>query len=299
MKRNFSLIVVDGRHLLWRCSDAYKSLTAEVDGKVIGTGGIYGFLGALVRLSRRYGGKVVIAWEGTDNFRFGLFPGYKARDKKQDVLSQEMDDQQARLSEILQALGVRQYSGEKCEADDVIGRLSRLGKKGYRVAVYSGDSDLRQLVTDRVTVIAHEKTRDRVYDAPAVEEKHGVPPRMIAALKALSGDHSDKIPGLPGIGPKTAVTLLRTYESLPRIVKAARRAKKGWPVAERFRAVISENEDKLRLFYRLTRIKTDVRTIAIRPKPDRDKAIRLLKLYKFRSLVFSPDLGALLRVGGA
>lgn len=295
------LLVVDARHLLHRVNDAFKQLTAMVDGVEIATGGIYGWLGGAIRLHQKFRCRLVAAWEGDNNFRFKLWPGYKKRDvsPELDLRTMDIEDQQRRLQELLQHLGVSQYAGIGCEADDVMGRLSRLSERGKHVVIYSGDSDMRQLVSERVTVVAPTYGKDVVYDAAKVREHHGIPAALISDMKALAGDSSDKIPGAKGIGEVTAVKLLNHYGSLEAILQAAEKGDPKWPLPVSSRKKIANDADQVRLFHLLTRIRTDLPMEAIKPKKDRDQAIRLMKLYKFRSLVFSAaELGVLLRMGG-
>ncbi len=294
------LLIIDSRHLLHRVNDAFKQLTAMVDGVEIATGGIYGWLGGAIRLHQKFRCRLVAAWEGENNFRFKIWPGYKKRDTSPelDLRTIDIEDQQRRLQELLQALGVSQYTGIGCEADDVMGRLSRLSEKGKNVIIYSGDSDMRQLVSERVTVVAPIAGKDVVYDEPKVKEHHGVPAALISDLKALAGDSSDRIPGARGIGEVTTVKLLNHYGSLEAILRAAESGDKKWPLPINTLKKIARDAEQVRLFHLLTRIRTDLPMEAIKPKKDRDKAIRLMKLYRFRSLVFSAgELGVLLRMG--
>jgi DNA polymerase-1 len=293
------LLVLDGRHLLWRTSDAFKDLSATVDGEEMSTGGMYGFLTCAIRIHSKFGGRAVVAWEGKNNFRFDLFPGYKGRggEPDQDRLNiiAEMDAQEQHLIKMLSLIGVEQYRGVACEADDVIGRLAREGAaRGETVIVYSGDSDLRQLVRPSVFVVAPGFRSDTLYDAQAVEKKHGVPPRLIAQLKALAGDHSDKIPGAPGIGAVTAAKLLNHYGSLRRVLLASFRPEGTWPETPRRRKLISDSWADVLLYYKLTRIRTnlDWELIPAQPGSPGDLTEALLR-YKFASLVHPSEKKAL------
>lgn len=297
------LLVLDGRHLLWRTSDAFRTLATEVDGETIPVGGVYGFLSVALRVHSRYGGVVVVAWEGRRNFRTRLYPPYKNRDKEPDAerveIISEMGAQERILIDILQAMGVRQYRGVNCEADDVIGRLVGIGTKCRATTiVYSGDSDLRQLINERTFTASPGKRSDTLYDSDAVEERHGVPPHLIAALKALAGDSSDNIPGLPGIGPKTAATLLSHYGCLTGIMRAARGKADDWPVSERFRAVVTENWRALKVYYTLTTIRTNMAVSSTPPRRSQREVLRLLRALRFRSLASPAELHGLMKMGG-
>lgn len=303
MARKNKVLIVDARNLLWRNADAFSDLTANVDGERINTGGMYGFVAALLRIKARYGGRVMIAWEGSKNFRFDLYPDYKKRPERTDQekeLAEEVIASEGRLVELLSRAGVRQYYGVRCEADDVMGRISTMAEsKRKRTIIYTGDSDLRQMVGDYVTVVAPGRGKDALYDRAAVKAKHGVRPERLPVLKALAGDSSDNIPGLPGIGEKTAAALVALYGTLQAVNFAANpeMGDDSWPVAERFKDIVWSGRQKSLLFLKLTTIKTDV---GLRPVPiDKDKAevVRLLKLYKFRSLSTAAELFGIMDLG--
>lgn len=296
------LLILDGRHLLWRTSDAFKELHAEVEGKQTGTGGIYGFLATALRVHSRYGGKTVVAWEGVGNFRLDLFPTYKdkhlAPDPERVEAISEMSVQERELRKILTRLGVDQYQGKGCEADDVIARLAR--QADGSVFIYSGDSDLRQLVNERVTCVSPGwgGGPDSVYDEPAVLKRHGVPPKLLAQLKALAGDNSDKIPGAKGIGAVTAAKLLNHYGSLKAVLKAARSSATDWPETPRRRKIIAEATADVLLYYKLTKIRDDLPWASKAGARDQRAVLERFKRLRFVSLCMPNELAGLLDLGG-
>jgi DNA polymerase-1 len=309
------LLIIDGRHLLWRTADAHSDLSAEVDGEVIPTGGIYGFLNVALKIHNAYGGKVVVAWEGDrNNFRVGLYPAYKKRNEpvdpaKIEVIS-EMAGQEKHLKRILAMMGVRQYAGVGCEADDVIGRLAtEVAARGKRVFIYSGDSDLRQLIADgsiwTLSPGHGAKRQDKLYDVDATIERHGVHPKQLPQLKALSGDASDNIPGVRGIGPKTAAELVMRYGTLDAIIQAAFQniggpLPEGWPVPVRHRdAIVAQGvADQLQMYLKLTTIKVDCDMSNIPTCRRQADVVEELKRFKFRSLASPAELYGLMRMGG-
>jgi len=303
------LLIFDGRHLLWRTSDAFKTLSVEIGDEEIGIGGVYGFLLTAMRVHRRYGGQSVVAWEGHSNFRYKLFPQYKNKlgkeiDDDKKAMIEDMAEQERRLKAMLRAMGVRQYSGVGCEADDVIGRLAtEVGALGRQVIIYTGDSDLRQLVRPNVKVVSPgRRGRDAVYGPEEVLEKHGVVPELIADQKALAGDTSDNIPGIPGIGPKTANILIDTYGGVEDVIEAAETIMDGgskdqWPIPQRFVLPIVSHAESIRLYKKLTTIKTDCSMSLIEPKRSQVTLLDHIKGYKFLSLVSAMEFGSLLRMG--
>lgn len=298
------LLILDGRHLLYRTSDAFSELSIHLDGEEIPTGGVYGFLNIATKIHSKWGGRVAVAWEGRGNFRVDLYPQYKGRDKEMDDdkldFVREMSAQELWLKRFLVFMGVRQYEGVRCEADDVIGRLAhKVGvEHGKRVIIYSGDSDLRQLIVrDHVWTVSPGKgrVREQLYGPDEVMEKDGVPPHLISDLKALSGDSSDNIPGVRGIGPKTAATLLNHYGSLTSVMGAAV-VSDDWPVSERFKQAICDCED-LELYHTLTTIGKDCEMKTLPVKRRQAKVVEMLRLFRFRSLASPAELQQLMRMG--
>jgi DNA polymerase-1 len=302
MRKNH-IVIIDGKNLLWRNSDAFSELTAYVDGEDINTGGMYGFVAGLIRINARYRGRVIVAWEGKNNFRFDLYPQYKNRDKKtkdQSELAEEVRENEGRLVEFLSFAGVRQFYGVGCEADDVMGTIATTAKKkGLNSIIYTGDSDLRQLVDSNVLVASPGRGGDIIYDSKAVKRKHGVVPKRLPILKALSGDNSDNIPGLSGIGDKTAASLVSLYGSLKSINIAANPEMKSedWPVAERFKEIVWNGRNDSELFLKLTTIKIDAKLKSVPVCKDKKEVVRLLKAYKFRSLSSAAELLSIMDLG--
>lgn len=305
--------IVDGKNLLWRNADAFSELTARVDGEELRTGGMYGFVSALLRIRSKFRAPILVAWEGADkttNFRVKLWPEYKRKRVEdatpaQEELSREVVASEGRLNELLSHAGVRQFYGVGCEADDVIATLAvALRSKGHEVTVYTGDSDLRQLARTGITIVSpgFRGGGDKVYDYQAVVERYGVRPMQLPVLKALAGDSSDGIPGLPGIGEKTASTLVEAFGHLKGVIAYANahpdsREAERWPVAARFRDIVKAGADKAELFLQLTTVKTDVRLKRVPVRFDRDEVVRLLTAYKFRSLSSAAELLDILRLG--
>lgn len=301
MRKNH-IVIIDGKNLLWRNADAFSELTAYVDGEDINTGGMYGFVAGLIRIHARYRGRVIIAWEGKNNFRFDLYPQYKNRDKRtkeQFELAEEVKGSEGRLNEFLSFAGVRQFYGVGCEADDVMGTIAIAAKKkGLNSIIYTGDSDLRQLVDSNILVASPSRGGDIVYDKVKVKQKHGVIPGRLPILKALAGDSSDNIPGLTGIGEKTAASLVSLYGSLGAINIAANILESNdWPVSNRFKEIVWNGRKDSELFLKLTTIKTDAKLKAVPVCKDKKEVIRLLKEYKFRSLSSAAELLEIMSLG--
>lgn len=285
------LLLFDGRHLLFRAADVHKHLSTEIDGESIRTGGIYGFLTVLLSVHTRWNGLVGVAWEGENNFRCKLYPKYKQKSEMTEIdriFREDLNAQEKRLRKLLSTLGIRQWSGKSCEADDVLGTIAtRISSNGRNVIIYTGDSDLRQLVSDKVVVVSpgyKAKDGDKRYTKDVVFGKHGVYPEGLADFKALAGDSSDNIPGVRGIGPKKASALVNAYGDVVNVIAASQECE-FWPIPVRFKQLIQDEADNILLYKELTKIKTDVELIKIGPEKDNKAFIRKLNEYKFTSLV--------------
>jgi DNA polymerase-1 len=290
------LLIVDGKNLTWRMTDAFSDLSVERDGDDIATGGIHGFLSTIIRLKKQFACNAVVCWEGKNNFRYKIFPDYKKRDEpteEQLDLIQEVNDQQKRIMAILKHAGIKQYKAVGCEADDIMGTLaSKWTLNGTKQAIiYTGDSDLRQCVTDYTLVLSpNRKGSDILYDVNEVYKKDGVWPKYVPDLKALAGDSSDKIPGVLGIGQKTAEKLINQYGSVKKIIKAARKDFKDWPVADRFKPTIVDEKKAILKYKKLTTILNNADKKLIKPKYNKNKLLKHLRFYKLLSIMIPNEL---------
>jgi len=290
------LLIIDGKNLTWRMSDAFSDLSVDKNGEDIATGGIHGFLTALIRLRKKYNCKTVVCWEGKNNFRYKIFPSYKKRDEpteEQLELINEVAGQEKRIKVILKYAGIKQYKAVKCEADDIMGTIAGdWTKDGTRQAIiYTGDSDLRQCVSDYVLVLSpNRKGAEVLYDVDSVYKKDGVWPKYVSDLKALAGDSSDKIPGVLGIGPKTAVALISQYGTVNKIIKAAKKDLDNWPVSERFKPLIVDDRNMILKYKKLTTILLNAEKKYIKPKKDKIKLLKHLKFYRLASVMVPNEL---------
>ena len=248
------LVLVDGSSYLYRAFHAMPNL-ANSRGE--STGAVYGIVNMLRRLMREYDTPylAVVFDAPGKTFRDRLYSAYKAnRPPMPDELRSQID----KVHAVIRALGLPLLSVPDVEADDVIGTLARAATAyGMETLIVSGDKDLAQLVDTKVRMC--DSMKDVVYDVEGVEAKFGVPPERIVDFLALVGDTSDNIPGVPKVGPKTAVRWLKEYGSLDQLVAQA----DGIPgkVGENLRASL----DQLPLSHQLATVKCDV---ALEEQPD-------------------------------
>jgi DNA polymerase-1 len=217
------LFLIDGHALAYR---AYFALTGASDGSrwmtKAGepTAGVYGFTSVLLRLlEQETPAYLAVSFDTGPTFRDQIFPEYKAtREKMPEDLVPQFD----RIRQVVSALGIPILEAEGYEADDVLGTVSKLAvEMGAEVTILTGDRDLLQLAAPHITIrLAGQKLSEAADYGPAeVESKYGVRTDQFVDYKALIGDSSDNIPGVRGIGEKTAVKLLTQYENLGSIYR--------------------------------------------------------------------------------
>lgn len=241
------IILVDGSSYLYRAFHAMPSLT---NSKKFPTGAVYGVINMLRRLLNDYQTEeiAVIFDAKGKTFRDDLYKDYKATRKE---MPDELIQQIKPLHEIIEALGIPLIMVEGVEADDVIGTLAKTAQKHNReVIISTGDKDIAQLVNTHVTLV--NTMTNSTLDPRGVKDKFGIPPEAMIDYLTLVGDTSDNIPGVPQVGPKTAVKWLTTYGSLKEIIAHANDI--SGKVGENFRAFIPQ----LPLTQSLVTIKCDV-----------------------------------------
>ncbi len=207
------LILIDGNSIAYR---AFFALPLLNNDKGVHTNAVYGFTTMLLKiLEEEEPSHVLVAFDaGKTTFRHKTYEEYKGGRQKTPP---ELSEQFPLIRELLDAFHISHYELDQYEADDIIGTLARLGEnEKWDVKVISGDRDLLQLVSDKVSVALTKKgiTNVETYTPSFMKEKMEVDPNQIIDLKALMGDSSDNIPGVPGVGEKTAVKLLNQFETL-------------------------------------------------------------------------------------
>ena len=240
------LVLIDGTAYLYR---AYHALPPLKNTKGENTGAIHGFLKAINKIIEDFDPKnigVVFDAKGK-NFRHKIYTEYKAN---RSSMPEELAEQIPKLYEILELMGLPPIIISEVEADDVIGTLSKKFKKIGGVKIFSGDKDFAQLVDKNVTII-NPVSLD-IMDERAVKKKFGVKPSNIIDYLALVGDKSDNIPGVPGVGGKTASRLINKYGSAEEIIN------KHELIPGKVGDSIKMYKDQLRLSKILATIKLDV-----------------------------------------
>src|SRR3954451_19643246 len=211
--RPTEMFLIDGNSLVYRAFFALPESIATSDGRP--TNAIFGFASMLVKLVSEHGlAPTIVVWDGGHSGRKEIYTEYKAQRTSRPSLLKE---QWPALEPLVDAFGHTNLRVEGFEADDVIATLAeRAREKGIPVMIVSGDRDAFQLVGDGVRVMATSRgiTETKVYDRQDVIDRYGIPPELIPDFYGLKGDTSDNIPGVPGIGDKTAAQLLQQFGSL-------------------------------------------------------------------------------------
>jgi DNA polymerase-1 len=247
-------ILVDGSSYLFR---AFHGMPPLTNSKGMSTGAIYGVINMLRSLIKQFKPThIAIVFDAKGKtFRDDMYAEYKAN---RPPMPDELREQIAPLHDIIRAMGLPIIVEEGVEADDVIGTLAdQASKAGITTLISTGDKDMAQLVNDHVTLI---NTMTNTYmDTEGVVEKFGIPPELIIDFLALKGDSVDNIPGVPGVGDKTAVGLLQGIGSIEEIYQNLEKiADLSFRGAKKMADKMREHESQARLSYELATIKLDV-----------------------------------------
>ena len=277
------LVLVDGSSYLYRAFHAFPPLTNR-EGEP--TGAMYGVVNMLKSLiSQVEPSHIAVVFDAKGKtFRDELFEQYKSH---RPPMPDELRSQIQPLHAIIKALGIPLISVEGVEADDVIGTLAvQAAKEGKQVLISTGDKDMAQLVNDHIMLI--NTMNNTLLDREGVIEKYGIPPELVIDWLALQGDSSDNIPGVKGVGEKTALALLQgigsiktIYENLDKVAELSFRG------AKTFAPKLLAEKEMADLSYLLATIKTDVELdvthdqLTTSPQ-NHDKLVELFGKYEFK-----------------
>lgn len=278
------LLLIDAMNLVFRAYFAFMNRPLRTtDG--FNTGAIFGFV-KMVRkvLEDVEPTHVAVAFEGGPTFRNELYPEYKAN---RAAAPDELKAQVEPVKEVTRAMGIPVLEVPGAEADDVIATLSRRAEGFDEVVILSGDKDLMQLVDDRVSILVPKSGVSEVEELgpDEVREKINVAPGQIRDLLALAGDTSDNVPGVPGVGNKTAAKLLAEFGSLDALYADLERVTAG-----KTRAALEEHADDVKIYAQLVSLKDDVELDETAEdlelaEPDTDRLVELLEKYQLRTLI--------------
>lgn len=274
-------LLIDGFNLAYRCFHALPELT-RADG--FPTGALHGWVKSLWKLVdlERPDSTLVFFDLGESAERVALHAEYKAqREPMPDALRRQIDP----IKALTRAMGFAGIEEQGVESDDLLAAEAvRYAAAGDEVVIVSSDKDFAQIVNDRIRIMlpppsANPKLGWRLLDAAGVAEKFGVPPSRIAAYLALVGDTSDNIPGINGVGPKTAAKWLADWDNLEGVIAHAAELK-----PDRFREVVARDADRLRLNLKLTTLNLSLPAVAPEWRtPQPAELVRMLDEFEMRS----------------
>ena len=232
-----NLYLIDGNSYVYRAFYAIKGLT---NSKGFPTNAIYGFTTMLLKIIREKKPEAIVVCFDSPGLteRHRIFQDYKAhRPEMPSELVQQLPD----IRKVISAFRIKIFELAGYEADDIIGTLAKdAAAQGTEVFIVTADKDMLQLVDEHIKI--YDPMKDRVLDEAYVREKFGAGPERVTEFMALTGDASDNIPGIKGVGEKTAKELLSSFESLEDLLEHPEKIKK-----ERLRKMVSESKDIVRL----------------------------------------------------
>lgn len=269
------VLLVDGHHLAYRTFHALKGLTTSRGEPVQA---VYGFAKSLLKALKEDGDAVIVVFDAkAPSFRHEAYGGYKAG---RAPTPEDFPRQLALIKELVDLLGLARLEVPGYEADDVLASLAKKAEKeGYEVRILTADKDLYQLLSDRIHVLHPE---GHLITPAWLWEKYGLRPDQWADYRALTGDESDNLPGVKGIGEKTARKLLEEWGSLEALLKNLDRLKPA------IREKILAHMDDLKLSWDLAKVRTDLPLevdFAKRREPDRERLRAFLERLEFGSLL--------------
>jgi DNA polymerase I len=278
------LFLIDGNSLAYRAFFALPESIGTSDGRP--TNAIYGLASMLVKIiDEHHPAGVVVAWDAGMSGREVTYDLYKAQRKPRPDLLRE---QWPSLMPLVEAFGYTNVKVEGFEADDVIASLVRQAREeGMPAMVVTGDRDAYQLVGEGVRVMSTSRgiTETKVYDREAVVERYGVPPELVTDLMGLRGDTSDNIPGVPGIGEKTAAQLLQRFGSLEGVLAGVEEVSG----AKRKQNLV-EHADDARMSKQLATLQQDIDTgvdlaAVMGSEPDRGALRDFMREFELRAVM--------------
>lgn len=278
------LVLIDGHAILHRAYHAFPSTLTTRKGEIVNA--VYGFTRILLKVIEDLGPEyLAVTFDlPQPTFRHQEFIGYQAQRPQMD---NQLKDQIKRVRQVVKTLNIPVFASPGFEADDVIATLAyQAQKKQLLTIIVTGDKDIMQLVNPKTKVYAPVKgfAQAQLFGAKEVAELLGVKPSQIVDYKALVGDASDNYPGVPGIGPKTAVLLLSQYQDLATIYKNLGKIK------PRIAQLLKEGKQSALLSQKLARIVTKA-PVKLKLKDcklkdyDQEKVIQLFQELEFRSLI--------------
>jgi len=292
MAKRERLFLIDAHALAYRSYFAFIR-NPLINAKGENTSAVFGFTNAILKVIREHRPDYLAAVFDTakPTFRHQMLPAYKSTRAK---MPQEMREQMPRIRQVVTAMNLSALEREGLEADDIMAALAcRAASEGLDVVLVTGDKDLLQLVSEKVKVLNPRRGGEeaQLFDEAKVEEKFGVPPEKVADMLGLMGDASDDVPGVPGIGPKTASSLIQQFGDMETAIARADEISN-----RRVRESLLQNAHQARLSKKLVSLKVnqdidvDIESLRLR-EFDSPKLLELFRELEFTSLMKEISMG--------
>ncbi len=296
------LLLIDGNSIMNRAFYGImsnKMLTTD-NGKY--TNALYGFLSILFKnLDEVNPDYILVAFDSKTaaNVRKQKYEGYK---KNRHKMPEELAEQMPEIKEILDSMNIKHLEMDNYEGDDILGSCAKqFSNDNIQAYILSGDRDLFQLADKNIIIRIPRtkmgKTETEIYDEEKIKEEYGLLPKELIELKALMGDSSDEIPGVPGVGPKTATELLLKYRTISRLYSEVEKDEKGYKFKPKLREKLLENKELAYISREIGTINTkaklpfNVEDLKIK-EWNKEEVIRLFKYYKFNRFMERFNLNA-------
>jgi DNA polymerase-1 len=279
MEKEKTIYLIDGTAYIYRAYHAIRSLS---NSRGLPTNAVYGFTRMLIKLMEDRSPEYIAMFFDAkgSTFRHEMYADYKAN---RPPMPEDMVVQLPYIKEVTAAFNLPIMEMAGFEADDLIGTVARQAEKaGYSVVIVTGDKDFMQLVSDRT--IIWDPMKENIISPQTIEEKFGIEPRQMIDVQGLSGDTADNIPGVPGIGQKTAISLIKSYHSMEGVYE-----KLNTITRKKLRENLENFKDQAFLSRKLVTIQKRA-PLTLDPKkfkvtaPKRDKLAELFKQLEFRQL---------------
>ncbi len=279
MEKEKTIYLIDGTAYIYR---AYHAIRALSNSRGLPTNAIFGFTRMLMKLMEDRSPEYVAMFFDAKGptFRHEMYKDYKAN---RPPMPEDMVIQLPYIKKVTAAFNLPIIEMQGFEADDLIGTIARLTEKeGFSVVIVTGDKDFMQLVTDKIAI--WDPMKDSTIDLPFIKEKFGIEPHQMIDVQGFSGDTADNIPGVPGIGQKTALTLIKTYRSMQGVYE-----KLETITQKKQRENLENFKEQAFLSRELVTINTRVPVSLDQAKfkvtaPARQKLTELFKILEFRQL---------------
>ncbi len=282
-KMEKTLMLIDGNSLMYR---AFYAMSPILNDRGIYTNAVYGFLNMFLKATQDFAPThIAVAFDVHEKtFRNDLYKEYKAN---RSETPEELRPQFAIIKDVLSAMRIKIIEAPKYEADDILGTVSKnAAKKGYKSLLFTGDRDILQLINDDIHVYMTVKGISDVivFDTAMVNEKYSLKPSQIIDMKGLMGDASDNIPGVKGVGEKTAVKLLTEYETLEGVYENIDK------IQGKLKEKLINDKEMAFISKKLATIKTDIDIDVnvdecLMINPEDTNAIEKLEELKFGSII--------------